>query len=152
MVILRTALSFFAINLIECYLLKIVIIIIFIGIVMNTYIHTTNQRVRVRSDFIKENDNEVSLLISQLEKIDAITSVKYKKYAGSVAITFDENELDSDSVLEILEGHGWLRSNPKPSFIENAVVSGTKTFAKGMAGVALSRLVGPSISRVIMSL
>lgn len=127
-------------------------IIVCIKIIMNTYIHTTNHRVRVRSDFIKENRKEVNLLISQLEQIDAITSVKHRKYAGSVAITFDANELDSDSVLEILESHGWLRSNPKPAFIENAVVTGTKTFAKGMVGVALSRLVGPSVSRVIMSL
>ncbi|MDA0149033.1 HMA2 domain-containing protein [Vibrio sp. LaRot3] len=119
---------------------------------MNTYIHKTNQRLRVRSDYIKEHTNEVSDLIEQLEQIDAISEIKHKKYAGSVAITFDANELDCDSVLEILESHGWLRSNAKPSFIENAVVSGTKTFAKGMAGIALSRLVGPSVSRVIMSL
>ncbi|GAB2645458.1 HMA2 domain-containing protein [Vibrio panuliri] len=119
---------------------------------MNTYIHKTNQRVRVRSDYIKEHKNDVIALISQLEQIDAIVAVKHKHHAGSVAITFDPNELDADSVLEILESHGWLRSNPKPSFVENAVISGTKTFAKGMAGMALSRLVGPSVSRVIMSL
>ncbi|WP_244204671.1 HMA2 domain-containing protein [Vibrio rhodolitus] len=119
---------------------------------MNTYIHKTNQRVRVRSDFIKEHQKEVASLISQLEQIDAITEIKHKKHAGSVAISFDPNELDTESVMEILESHGWLKSNPKPSFVENAVISGTKTFAKGMAGIALSRLVGPSVSRVIMSL
>lgn len=119
---------------------------------MNTYIHKTNQRLRVRSDFIKQHPKAVSTLIEQLEKIDAITIIKYKKYAGSVAITFNANELDCDSLLEIVESHGWLKSNPKPSFIENAVVNGTKTFAKGMAGIALQRVVGPSISRAIMSL
>lgn len=119
---------------------------------MNTYIHQTDQRVRVRSDFIRQNPEEVSTLIEQLNKIHAIQQVNYKRYAGSVAIQFDKNELDSKSVLEILESNGWMQSDTRPSFIENAVVSGTKTFARGMAGMALNRLVGQSISRVIMSL
>ncbi|NOH30961.1 MULTISPECIES: HMA2 domain-containing protein [Vibrio] len=119
---------------------------------MNTYIHKTNQRLRVRSDFIKDHPKQVEELIKQLSDIDAIYQLKHQKHAGSVAICFDPKELDCESLLEIVESHGWTKSSDKPSFIEKAMVSGTKTFVKGMTGVALSRLVGPSVSRVIMNL
>lgn len=118
---------------------------------MSAYIHKTKQRLRVRSAFIRANIVQVAELIEKLNMIDAVKHIKHQQYAGSVAITFDCNELDCDSLLDILESHGWLEENEGPTFIENAVVSGTKTLVKGIAGIALSRLVGPSISRVIMS-
>lgn len=119
---------------------------------MNTYIHKTNQRLRVRSDYIKDHPDQVCELIKQLEDVCAVNQIKYKQHAGSVAICFNGKELDCDSLLDILESHNWTESSNKPSFIENAMVSGTKTLVKGLAGVALSRIVGPSVSRVIMNL
>lgn len=119
---------------------------------MNTYIHKTNQRLRVRSDFIKDNPDSVKTLISQLEEIDAITQIRHKKYAGSVAICFDHNELDCESLLEILESHNWTQSSDRPSFVEKAMVSGTKTLIKGAAGIALNRVVGAGVSRFVMNL
>ncbi|CAK6714866.1 conserved hypothetical protein [Vibrio harveyi] len=133
-------------------LLKTVMVIIWIGTSMNTYIHKTNHRLRVRSDYIKDHPKEVEELICQLEGIDAVREVKHKKYAGSVAISFDSRELDCDSLMEILESHHWTLSSEKPSFVEKAMVSGTKSLVKGLTGVALTRIVGPSVSRVIMNL
>lgn len=118
---------------------------------MNTYIHKSAQRLRVRSDFIRHNPQQVTDLIAQLEQIDAITSIKHKSYAGSVAISFDRRELDCDSLLEILATHDWTKSDVRPSAVEKAVVSGTKVFTKGLATMALKQLVGPSVSRMIMS-
>ncbi|WP_153914855.1 HMA2 domain-containing protein [Shewanella sp. TC10] len=118
---------------------------------MSIYIHKTKQRLRVRSEYIRNNKQQVDELIEQLEQIDAVKHVKHQHHAGSVAITFDNNELDCENLLEILESHGWLEESGKSSFVENAVIAGTKTLVKGMAGIALSRLVGPSISRVILS-
>ncbi len=119
---------------------------------METYIHKTDHRLRVRSDYIKSHPEQVSQFIGQLLDIDAIENIKHKKHAGSVAICFNSNELDSESLLEIIETHGWTKSSNKPSFVEKAMVSGTKTLVRGLTGVALSRLVGPSVSRVIMNL
>ncbi|MCV3263430.1 hypothetical protein OGZ01_12810 [Vibrio harveyi] len=83
---------------------------------MNTYIHKTNHRLRVRSDYIKDHPKEVEELICQLEEIDAVREVKHKKYAGSVAISFDSRELDCDSLMEILESHHWTQSSEKAFF------------------------------------
>jgi hypothetical protein len=91
------------------------------------------------------------ILIEQLQQIDAITNIKHKCYAGSVAINFDREELDCDSLLEILETHEWTKSDEKLSFVENAVANGTKTLTKGLATMALKRLVGTSVSRMVMS-
>ncbi len=119
---------------------------------MKIYVHKTNHRVRVRSSYIRDHYNEVSTLISQLESIDAIRTIKHKKHAGSVAVSFDPNELHCDDLLEIFESHGWLEANGKPSVVERAISMGTKTFAKGLATMALKRITGPSISRIILSL
>lgn len=130
--------------------LRLVIIKVFVS--MNTYIHSTNQRLRVRSDYIKGHPAEVEKLINQLKDIDAVFTIKHKKYAGSVAIQFDPNDLDCESLLEILESHHWTQSDERPSFVEKAMVSGTKTLVKGAATIALNRLIGSSASRVVMSL
>jgi len=130
----------------------VIIIINSIESCMNTYIHKTQQRLRVRSDFIRQHPEQVTDLIEQLAQIDAITSIKHKRYAGSVAINFQKNDLDCESLLEILESHQWTESDIKPSFVEKAVVTGTKTLTKGLATIALKRLVGTSMSRIIMSL
>ncbi len=119
---------------------------------MNTYIHKTAQRLRVRSDFIRQNPQQVADLIAQLTEIDAITNVKHKRYAGSVALCFDGTELDCEELLELLDSHGWTKATTKASFIENAVVNGTKTLAKGMTMMALKRLLGVSLSRALVSL
>lgn len=132
--------------------LRMILVIIWVFAIMNTYIHKTEQRLRVRSDYIKENPKKVKALISQLEEIEAIESISHKKYAGSVAINFDNRELDCDSLIEILDSHYWTQSSDKASFVERAMVSGTKTLVKGAATIALNRLLGPSISRVVMSL
>lgn len=123
-----------------------------IGIEMNTYIHKTAERLRVRSDFIRNNPTQVSELITQLNKIDAITDIKHKRHAGSVAICFKQDELDCEELLDLLHSHKWTRAAEKNSFIENAVVNGTKTFAKGLTLMALKQFVGPSFSRAILSI
>lgn len=116
---------------------------------MNTYIHKTEKRLRVRSDYIRQNPEQVANLIEQLSEIEAIETIKHKRHAGSVAIHFEPKELDCESLLETLESHGWTQSLEKTSALENAVVKGTKTFAKGLAVLALKRAVSPTIGRVL---
>ncbi len=118
---------------------------------MELYIHKTEQRLRVRSDFIRQNPKAVAELIDNLKQIDAIESIKHKVFAGSVAITFDKQELDCESLLEILESHGWTQERERASFVENAVTAGTKTLARGVASLALQRLVGASMSRLLLA-
>lgn len=118
---------------------------------MQTYIHQTEHRLRVRSDFIKKNPSKIKELITELEKIDAIESIKHQIHAGSVAIKFDHNELTCDMLLEILESHHWTRSHSQNFFIENAAIKGSQTLLKGVATIALSRMISPWFNRFILS-
>ncbi len=45
---------------------------------MQAYIHKTDNRVRIRSDYIFENSAEVQTLITELHKIDGILTIKHK--------------------------------------------------------------------------
>lgn len=118
---------------------------------METYVHKTKSRLRVRSDFIKNHPESVQKLIKDLQQIQAITDIKHKKYAGSVAIKFDPSELDCDSLLDILGSHDWMNVEEKNLFIENAAISGAKSLLKGAATIAFSRLILPSVNRVIFN-
>lgn len=116
---------------------------------METYIHKTKSRLRVRSDFIKNNTNSVKELIVSLQQIESIEEIKHKKYAGSVAIKFDSNELDCDALMDILASHDWMKVEERNLFIENAAVNGAKSLIKGAATIAFSRFIMPSVSRAI---
>ncbi len=116
---------------------------------MNTYIHKTENRLRIRSDFIKNNSVEVEKLICDLNKIDAISDIKFKKHAGSVAIKFDGKEISNEQLLDILQSHNWTRNDERNFFIENAAIKGTKSLIKGGVTIAISRLVGPSLGRLL---
>ncbi|SDI97602.1 hypothetical protein SAMN04488540_104131 [Ferrimonas sediminum] len=116
---------------------------------MSTYIHKTERRLRVRSEFILNHPEQVAELIEQLNEIDAVLGVTHKRYAGSVAIVFDHNEIDADSLLETVESHGWLRSQQRSAFVENAVKNGSKTLVKGVAMMALKRAIGPTVVRAL---
>ncbi|MCL1139491.1 HMA2 domain-containing protein [Shewanella pneumatophori] len=118
---------------------------------MSVYVHKTKQRLRVRSAFIRTNRQAVETLLEQLQQIEAVKHIKHQLHAGSVAITFDDKDISCEDLLGILESHGWLEQDQPRSFIENAAIVGTKTLVKGIAGIALSRLVGPSFSRVILN-
>lgn len=118
---------------------------------MNTYIHKTECRLRIRSDFIRNHSEDVENLIKDLNEIDAIQAIKHKRYAGSVAIKFDSSELNCESLLEILDSHGWTNAEEKNFFIENAAISGTKSLVKGAATIALSRFIAPSVSRLLFN-
>ncbi|WP_036801575.1 HMA2 domain-containing protein [Photobacterium marinum] len=126
-------------------------IIIIAESLMQPYIHRTANRLRFRSDFIREHPKEVKELIEQLEKIEGITSVRHKRYAGSVAIVFDSNVVDAEVLMETVESHGWLRSSQRKELVENAVRAGTHTLCRGMAMMVLKKAIGPVAMRVVSS-
>ncbi|CAM3624384.1 hypothetical protein VA7868_02480 [Vibrio aerogenes CECT 7868] len=117
---------------------------------MNTYIHKTDQRLRVRSDFIRNNPQQIEEDIKKLQQMEAIAAVKHKVYAGSVAVRFDHQKMTCEALLEILSGYGWTQVDQKQFFIENAAVKGTKSVAKGLVALAFTRLVVPSVTRLLV--
>ncbi len=112
---------------------------------MQAYIHKTDNRVRIRSDYIFENSVEVEALIVELLKIDGILRIKHKKHAGSVAITFCKKSITQDALLETLASNDWLQETQKNQFVENAMRKGTKSLLKGMVMLAAKKTLGAGL-------
>jgi len=112
---------------------------------MKTYIHKTKNRLRVRSDYIFENRREVEALITKLQLIEGISTIKHQKHAGSVAITFSDESLTLEALSETLESHGWLQESKKDRFIENVTRKGTKSLLKGVAMLAAKKALGVGV-------
>ncbi|AKJ43096.1 Uncharacterised protein [Pragia fontium] len=109
------------------------------------YIHQTQNRVRIRSDYIQHHAAEVSALIEKLEQVPGIKEIQYRRYAGSVAIRFDSQILSAAALLETVESYGWLENVEERDFINNAVRLGAKTLLKGIALTTLKRTLGGSL-------
>ncbi|SFC67138.1 HMA2 domain-containing protein [Pragia fontium] len=109
------------------------------------YIHQTQNRVRIRSDYIQHHAAEVSALIEKLEQVPGIKEIQYRRYAGSVAIRFDSHILSAAALLETVESYGWLENVEERDFINNAVRLGAKTLLKGIALTTLKRTLGGSL-------
>ncbi|WP_299020388.1 HMA2 domain-containing protein [uncultured Photobacterium sp.] len=118
---------------------------------MQPYIHRTANRLRIRSDFIRDNPKEVKHLVEKLQQIEGIVSVRHKKYAGSVALVFDSQVVDADVLMETVESHGWLRSAQRKELVENAVRVGTRSLCRGMAMMVLRKTLGPMAIMVVNS-
>ncbi|WP_298444958.1 hypothetical protein [uncultured Ferrimonas sp.] len=116
---------------------------------MSTYIHKTERRLRIRSEYILQHPQQVAEFIQQLNEIEAITTIRHKKFAGSVAIQFNSDELSADDLLETVESHGWLRTEQRSALVENAVKSGSRTLVKGVAMLALKQVMGPTLVRAM---
>lgn len=119
---------------------------------MQIYIHKTNNRVRIRSDYIFENSDKVQELINELHKIDGIFQIKHKKYAGSVAITFCEKSITQDALLETLASNDWLQETQKNRFVENAMRKGTKSLLKGMLMLVAKKTLGAGLVSTIVAI
>ncbi|MCP4322816.1 MAG: hypothetical protein GY787_13405 [Alteromonadales bacterium] len=119
---------------------------------MQAYIHKTDNRVRIRSDYIFENSKKVQALISELLKVDGILQIKYKKHAGSVAITFCQKSITQDALLETLASNDWLQETQKNQFVENALRKGTKSVLKGVVMLVVKKTLGAGLVRTMATI
>ncbi|WP_247595449.1 HMA2 domain-containing protein [Brenneria roseae] len=112
---------------------------------MTPYLHQTQNRVRVRSDYIQRNPKQVEHVVRQLAQLDGVREITHRIYAGSVAICFDSRKVAVEQLLEKFEQLGWLRSAKDRDYIDSTIRRGAKTLLKGLAIGALKRTVGGPI-------
>ncbi|PWC22786.1 hypothetical protein DDT52_00485 [Brenneria roseae subsp. roseae] len=114
-------------------------------VAMTPYLHQTQNRVRVRSDYIQRNPKQVEHVVRQLAQLDGVREITHRIYAGSVAICFDSRKVAVEQLLEKFEQLGWLRSAKDRDYIDSTIRRGAKTLLKGLAIGALKRTVGGPI-------
>ncbi|MCD1125127.1 hypothetical protein LPW36_03635 [Jinshanibacter sp. LJY008] len=116
------------------------------------YVHQTQNRVRIRSDYIQQHAAEVTNLIAKLDLVPGIKEIQYRRYAGSVAIRFDSKVISAAALLETVESYGWLENSEERDFINNAVRLGAKTLLKGIALTTLKRTLGGSLVSAVAAI
>lgn len=109
---------------------------------MQTYIHKSKNRIRIRSDYILQNSPSVQALMTKLQKIEGIKQITHKEYAGSVAITYCHENISQETLLETLSSNGWTQQSDDNQFIENAVRKGSKTLVKGAIMMIAKKTLG----------
>lgn len=108
---------------------------------MPVYVHKTANRLRIRSSYILENPTVIERAIDELRCNRALIDIKHKRYAGSVAITFDEKQIDVNELLDQVRSRGWMRQIDGQGFIEKAMRSSSRNLMRGAAVMVLKRVV-----------
>lgn len=116
---------------------------------MKPFIHSTANRIRVRSDFIRQNPQLISEQLSEMKAQPGIVDISFKKYAGSVAIVFDNQLNSATSIMAFIEDSHWLSLTPKDELVGSLARSYTRSLCKGMAMLALRKTLAPSVLRAI---
>ncbi|AWH89444.1 HMA2 domain-containing protein [Limnobaculum parvum] len=116
------------------------------------YVHQTQNRVRIRSDYIQQHAAEVTELIAKLKLVPGIKEIQYRRYAGSVAIRFDNKVISAAALLGTVESYDWLEHSEERDFINNAVRLGAKTLLKGIALTTLKRTLGGSLVSAVAAI
>ncbi|ATA23057.1 hypothetical protein BIY26_10435 [Brenneria goodwinii] len=112
---------------------------------MKPYLHQTQNRIRVRSDYIQRNPKQVARVVRELHLQDGVQEITHRLYAGSVAICFDSRKVAAGELLEKFERLGWLSAAKDRDYIDSTIRQGAKTLLKGLAIGALKRTVGGPI-------
>jgi copper chaperone CopZ len=73
---------------------------------MSYYLHDVPGRLRIKTPFIKGNENLAKHVKRFLEQINGITSITTNPLTGSIIMTYDEKKLTSKMLLDTLKTRG----------------------------------------------
>lgn len=119
---------------------------------MTPYLHQTQNRIRVRSDFILRNPDQVARELASIKGMDGVHEITHRRYAGSVAIRFDGARIDSKTLLSHIENLGWLSVQKDKVYIDTTVRQLTRTVAKGLAVMTFNMVVKPTMFKTVVQL
>ncbi|MBJ3814616.1 hypothetical protein F9C28_06675 [Shimwellia pseudoproteus] len=119
---------------------------------MSPYLHQTQNRIRVRSDFILRNPERVAREVAAMERMPGVLEVVHRRYAGSVAVRFDEHKISSATLLAKIESQNWLSVQKDQAYIDTTVRQLTRNVAKGLAVMTFNMVVKPSMLKTVVQL
>ncbi len=116
---------------------------------MKPFIHSTANRIRVRSDFIRTNPKLVSAQIDEMKDLAGIVDISFKRYAGSVAIVFDNKLNSAEDIMLMVEDSKWLSVTASDELVSSLTRNYAKKICKGVAMLALRKTLTPSLLKAI---
>ncbi|GAA4893785.1 hypothetical protein [Ferrimonas pelagia] len=115
---------------------------------METYIHKTRSRLRIRSSFIHQHPELIADSVVQLRNLEAITDIRHRAHAGSVTLSFDPDCLSADELLAILEAQDWCQQDSSDG-LSVAVSQGVRKVARHGMILAMERVLGQGVVSLI---
>lgn len=117
---------------------------------MTPYLHQTQNRLRVRSDFILNNPLLVAPQLEKLKSTGGVLEVTWRRYAGSVAVRFDPAKVAGSELLAQMETQGWLSIRRDNAYIDTTVRQFARGVMKGAAVMTLNMVIKPSLLKMVL--
>ncbi len=114
---------------------------------MGHYLHIVPGRVRVKIPLIKGNDSRSREVERLLESIQGITSVSAYSLTGSVVVHYQDDEVKSGEILDVLKKNGYFddsRVVTTDQYIQSAVAKAGQSIGKALFGLAIALRRGKS--------
>ncbi|WP_434777858.1 HMA2 domain-containing protein [Neisseria sp. Ec49-e6-T10] len=116
---------------------------------MVPYLHHTQGRIRIRSEFIQKNPVLIKQHIQYISKLKGIREVLHRQRCGSVTILFDHHQVKDSHLLKKTEQFGWINADKQPDTINQTIQNGAKKAIKGIVLGSVKRSFGAPVAMVV---
>lgn len=116
---------------------------------MEQYLHQTQGRIRIRSKFIRDNQQQVMEQIDDLKKTIGIEGVIHRCHCGSITILFNPKKLSAQTVVTMTQHYGWLHPDKKPDTINHLLQNSAQKFVKGILLGSVKQTLGAPAAFVL---
>lgn len=116
---------------------------------MEQYLHLTEGRIRIRSKFICENQEQLHGQIHDLKQTQGIEEVIHRCHCGSITILFDPKQLDAQAVIAMTHRFGWLHPDKKPDSINLLLQNSAQKFLKSILLGSVKQTLGAQAAFVL---
>ena len=123
---------------------------------MNTYLHHTPGRLRIKIPSIKRNPPEAAFAAKLVESHEGVMRCNANNVTGSLLIQYDPNATDANTVLQLLKDRGYVEgstvTDQSVRQLESIVLRVGEAIVKAMAMAVIEKLARRSAMAVIGAL
>ncbi len=123
---------------------------------MNTYLHHTPGRLRIKIPSIKRNPAEAVFAAELVESHEGVMRCNANNVTGSLLIQYDQTATDANTVLQLLKDRGYVEGSTAADQsvrqLESIVLRVGEAIVKAMAMAVIEKLARRSAMAVIGAL
>ena len=123
---------------------------------MNTYLHHTPGRLRIKIPSIKRNPAEAAVAAELVESHEGVMRCNANNVTGSLLIQYDQTATDANTVLQLLKDRGYVEGSTAADQsvrqLESIVFRVGEAIVKAMAMAVIEKLARRSAMAVIGAL
>ncbi len=120
---------------------------------MNPYVHHTAGRLRIKSPLFKRNTRQAERAARLVDSREGVLTCKVNTVTGSMLILYRQTVVQSESLLCMLEEHGYLKRPVETRRVKRSVRKGLANVGilvvKAMAAAVLEQIAQRSVLAVM---